>query len=139
MEQLIQKYIKYFYATLIIVIFIQLIDTVITTVMGNNHCDTLVLMFLSAINLVLLSGSLIYNIKQTFTESKTNAKILRFTMALLIITQATLCYKLNPNIISLGNHLMTLAIIEIIFNYRIKTIEHLENLASKFVDESKEK
>lgn len=131
MEQLIQKYIRYFYATLIGIISIQLLDTIVTTITGNSHCNTLILMFLSVTNLILLSGSLIYNIKQRFTESKINAKILRFTIALLIGVQTWLCYKVNPDFIALGNHLMTIVIIEIILNYRIKSIEHLEQLADK--------
>lgn len=133
MEQLIQKYIRYFYIALISMIFVQLINTIIATIIGNTPCSTFVLMLLSATNLVLLFGSLIYNIKQRFTESKINAKILRFTIALLIGLQTWLCYKTNPNVIALGNHIMTIIIIEIILNYRIRSIEHLERLASKYI------
>lgn len=134
MEQLIQKYIRYFYVALISIISIQLVDTVIATIAGDAPCSTFALMLLSATNLVLLFGSLIYNIKQRFTESKINAKILRFTIALLIGVQTYLCYVANPNIVALGNHIMTIIIIEIVLNYRIRSIEHLENLASKFAE-----
>lgn len=134
MEQLIQKYIRYFYIALISIISIQLIDTIVATVTGNVHCSTFGLMLLSVTNLILLSGSLIYNINQRFTESKINAKILRFTMALLVGLQTWLCYKANPDIIALGNHIMTIIITEIILNYRIRSIEHLEKLASQFVN-----
>lgn len=131
MEQLIQKYIKYFYITLIGVTIVQLIDTIVKTIQGNAECNTFIVIFLSIINVILLMSSLIHNMKQRFTECKTNAKILRLTIAMLIGLQAFLCYKTDFNIISLGNHLTTIIIIEIILNYRIKSIEYLEKRAYK--------
>ena len=131
MEQLIQKYIKYFYITLIGVTSVQLLDIIITTIQGNTECNTFVLIFLSIMNMILLISSLIHNMKQRFTECKTNAKILRLTIALLIGFQAILCFENNPSLVSLGNHLMTVVVIEIVLNYRIKSIEYLEKRASK--------
>lgn len=131
MEQLIQKYIKYFYISLIGITIVQLIDTVIRTIQGNTECNTFILIFLSIMNVILLISNLIHNKKQRFTECKTNAKILRFTIATLIGMQAIICYKTNSSIISFGNHLMTIVVIEIILNYRIKSIEYLEERANK--------
>ena len=131
MEQLIQKYIKYFYITLIGVTIVQLVDTIVKTVQGNPECNTSVLIFLAIINVILLISSLIHNMKQQFTECKTNAKILRLTIAMLMILQTLVCYKINHNIVILGNHLMTIVVIEIVLNYRIKSIEYLEKRADK--------
>ena len=131
MEQLIQKYIKYFYITLIGITIVQLVDTIVKTVQGNAECNTFVLIFLSIINIILLISSLIHNMKQRFTECKTNAKILRFTIAMLMFLQAWVCYGMNHSVIVLGNHLMTIVVIEIVLNYRIKSIEYLEKRADK--------
>lgn len=131
MEQLTQKYIKYFYITLIGVTIVQLVDTIVKTVQGNTECNTFVLIFLAIINVILLISSLIHNMKQRFTECKTNAKILRLTIAMLMILQTFVCYKTNHSIAILGNHLMTIVVIEIILNYRIKSIEYLEKKADK--------
>lgn len=131
MEQLIQKYIKYFYITLIGVTIVQLVDTIVKTVQGNTECNTFVLIFLSILNIILLISSLIHNMKQRFTECKTNAKILRLTIAMLMFLQAFICYEMNHSIVVLGNHLMTIVVIEIVLNYRIKSIEYLEKRADK--------
>lgn len=131
MEQLIQKYIKYFYITLIGVTIVQLVDTIVKTVQGNTECNTFVLIFLAIINVILLISSLIHNMKQRFTECKTNAKILRLTIAMLMLLQAWVCYEMNHSVIVLGNHLMTIVVIEIVLNYRIKSIEYLEKRADK--------
>lgn len=131
MEQLIQKYIKYFYITLIGVTIVQLVDTIVKTVQGNAECNTFVLIFLSIMNIILLISSLIHNMKQRFTECKTNAKILRLTIAMLMFLQAWVCYGMNHSIVVLGNHLMTIVVIEIVLNYRIKSIEYLEKRADK--------
>ena len=131
MEQLIQKYIKYFYITLIGITIVQLVDTIVKTVQGNAECNTFVLIFLSIMNIILLISSLIHNMKQRFTECKTNAKILRLTIAILMLLQAWVCYEMNHSIVVLGNHLMTIVVIEIVLNYRIKSIEYLEKRADK--------
>lgn len=131
MEQLIQKYIKYFYISLIGITVVQLIDTIINTIQGSAECNTFILIFLSIINIILLISSLIHNIKQQFTECKTNAKILRFTIAMLVGLQAIICYKINSSVVPFGNHLMTIVIIEIVLNYRIKSIEYLEKRAGQ--------
>ncbi len=131
MEQLVQKYIKYFYITLIGVTIVQLVDTIVKTVQGNAECNTFVLIFLAIINVILLISSLIHNMKQRFTECKTNAKILRLTIAMLMTLQAFICYEMNHSIVVLGNHLITIVVIEIVLNYRIKSIEYLEKRADK--------
>ena len=131
MEQLVQRYIKYFYLSLVGITIVQLVDTIVKTIQGNTECNTFVLIFLSIMNVILLISSLIHNLKQRFTECKTNAKILRFTMAMLIGLQAFLCYKMNPDLVSLGNHLITIVVIEIVLNYRIKSIEYLEKRADR--------
>ena len=84
MERLIQKYIKYFYSTLIGFVALQLLSTVISTIQGTAKCNTFVLIFLSIMNIILLVSSLLHNVRQQFTECKINAKILRLTLAVLI-------------------------------------------------------
>ena len=136
MEQLIQKYIKYFYVALIGIILAQSIGVIAKALTSGFECNVFVLTFLSIINLILLSSSLIYSIKQRFTESKANAKVLRSTMALLILAQSMVCFRVSHDFIMLGNHLMNMVVLEIVLNYRIKSIEYLEHLANKFVNES---
>lgn len=136
MEQLIQKYIKYFYIALIGIILAQSMGVIAKALTSGFECNVFILTFLSIINLILLSSSLIYSIKQRFTESKANAKVLRFTMALLILAQSMACFRVGHDFIMLGNHLMNMVVLEIVLNYRIKSIEHLEHLANKFVNES---
>lgn len=131
MEQLLQKYIKYFYITLIGVTIVQLVDIIIKTVRGHTECNTFILIFLAIINIILLISSLVHNMKQRFTECKTNAKILRMTIAMLMISQAVICYEVNHSIVALGNHVMSVIIIEIVLNYRIRSIEYLEERAGK--------
>lgn len=136
MEQLIQKYIKYFYVALIGIILAQSTGVIAKALTSGFECNVFVLTFLSIINLILLSSSLIYSIKQRFTESKANAKVLRFTMSLLILAQSMVCFRVSHDFIMLGNHLMNMVILEIVLNYRIKSIEHLEHLANRFVNEN---
>ena len=57
-------------------------------------------------------------------------------MALLILAQSMVCFRTSHDFIMLGNHLMNMVVLEIVLNYRIKSIEHLEHLANKFVNES---
>lgn len=136
MEQLIQKYIRYFYITLIGVISIQLFDVIITTLGGAITCEIFILIFLSIMNIILLGDSMKHNMKQQFTECKATAKILRFTMALFIVFQALLCFSKSKDILMLGTHLMTVVIIEIILDYRIKSIEYLEKLALQYTKDN---
>lgn len=131
MEKLLQKYIKYFYITLICTICVQLIETIISTIKCQTECNTFALVFLSIINVILLISSLLHNRKQRFIECKTNAKILRLTLAILIGFQAIVCFCVNPSLVSMGNHMMTIVVIEIMLNYRIKSIEYLEKRVRK--------
>ena len=109
----------------------QLVDTIVKTIQGNIEYDTFLLIFLSIINIILWISSLIHNMKQRFTECKTNAKILRLTVAILIGLQAHACFKVNPSIVLLGNYFMTIVVIEIVLNYRINSISYLEKRAVK--------
>lgn len=135
MEQLIQKYVRYFYVALIGGILVQLIDIILTSIKGEICCETFLLIFLSVVNLLLLNNNLRHNKKQQFTECKENSKTLRFTMGIFVIFQALLCFVRNSSWVMLGNHLMTLVVIEIILDYRIKSIEHLEKLANRYAKE----
>lgn len=135
MEQLIQKYIRYFYVALIGGILVQLIDIVLTSIRGEICCETFLLIFLSVINLLLLYNNLRHNKHQQFTECKENSKTLRFTIAIFIILQALLCFSKDHSWVMFGNHLMTVVVIEIVLDYRIKSIEHLEKLANQFAKE----
>lgn len=132
MEQLIQKYIRYFYLTLILGISMQLISTIITTLKCEIKIETFVLMFLSIANLILLFNNMRHNMKQQFTECKLNSKILRYSLGLLLAVQALICYSATNSVVMLLNHAMMIGVVEIILNYRIKTIEHLEQLVSKY-------
>lgn len=132
MEQLIQKYIRYFYIALIGGILIQLTEVIAIALGGCVSCEAFILMFLSVVNLILLSNNLRHNLKQQFTECKEDSKLLRFTIAILIGLQAFICFTKDHSWIMLGNHLMTIVVIEIVLSYRIKSIENLERLAAKY-------
>lgn len=136
MEQLIQKYSRYFYMALIGGVSIELIDITVMSLQGCMCFETIILMFLSTVNIMLLVNTLKHNIKQQFTECKEDAKLLRFTIALFIAFQSLLCFQKGHDWVMFANHLMTVVLIEIILNYRIKSIEHLEKLASKFAKEN---
>ncbi|MDE6947547.1 MAG: hypothetical protein K2P14_10240 [Anaeroplasmataceae bacterium] len=136
MEQLIQKYIRYFYITLIGIIFIQLVDITVIALKKEIRLEMFVQMFLSIINLIMLGDSMKHNIKQQFTECKQNARVLRITLPILIIVQALLCFEQGNNWMIFGNYIMLAIIIKIILNYRIKSIEYLEELAKKFAKDN---
>lgn len=89
-------------------------------------------MFVSLANMILLFNNLRHNIKQQFTECKISSKILRWTMGVLLALQAAICYTATGSIVMLINHTMMIGVVEIVFTYRIKTIEYLEKLANKY-------
>lgn len=132
MEQLVQKHIRYFYLTLIGGIMMQLLSTIRAVLFKAVGWEEFVLMFVSLANLILLFNNLRHNYKQQFTECKISSKILRFTMGLLLALQAMICYTATGSIVMLLNHAMMVGVVEIVFTYRIKTIEYLEDLASKY-------
>ena len=85
MEQLTQKYIKYFYISLIAIISVQLINVIFGILMSGFQLKEVMLLFLTGTNIILLIDSTRHNIKQQFTECKYDAKILRFTIGLLML------------------------------------------------------
>ena len=127
MEDLIRKYIKYFYIAVLIAILVHLISSIIAMLMGVINCRVIVLIVLSIVNIMILSNSMKYNLKQQFTECKVNLKILRFTLGLGIILHGWEHF----NIFTVTDYALVLSMVEGILIYRIKCIEHLENLANK--------
>lgn len=128
MERLIQKHIRHFYIILASVITIQLLIVLITLFVTGLHCDTFLFIFFSVMNLVILGSSIKHNLRQQFTECKTDAKVLRYTIGLLMASHMILYFRENFNWVVLMDHiLITVATIGTL-NYRIKTIEHLENM-----------
>lgn len=134
MEQLLQKYIKYFYIVLIIIIAIQLLGTIIETLLSGLQCDTLVSIIVFLMNIVLLIDAIKHNIRQQFTECKEDARILRFTLGLLALVRMFACCHTDPDWIAFTDYAMIFSVIEIILTYRIKSIELLEKLASQITD-----
>lgn len=130
-EQLMQKYIKYFYIVLIVIIAIQLLGTVIETLVSGLQCGALVSMILFLVNIILLTDAIKHNLKQQFTECKEDARILRFTLGLLALVRMLACCHVSLDWIALTDYIMILCVIEIILAHRIKSIEHLEKLASQ--------
>ena len=131
MEQLTQKYSKYFYIMLIVTIIIQLLDTIFTTVSEGLKLQLFILILLSITNIMLLINSIKFNIKQQFTECKINAKVLRVSLILLIVFH-TICIKSAFGKIAIRDYILSTAIVELVLTYRIKSIEYLEKLASRF-------
>ena len=131
MEQLMQKYIKYFYMTLLGVILIQFVGIIITTALSGFQCGSIISIMLFLINIILLTDAIKHNIKQQFTECKEDARILRFTLALLAIFRMVSCSCENFDWIRLTDYIMIIGVIETVLAHRIKSIEHLEKLASK--------
>lgn len=132
MEQLIQKYIRYFYITFVSIILIQLLIVVFSMLTKGLRIDALVFASLSIVNIMLLIDSIKHNIKEQFTECKTDAKILRFTIGLLMGSHMLLYFKEDFNWVVLMDHVMIVITTVITLNYRIKTIEHLENMVRHF-------
>ena len=132
MERLMQKYIKYFYSTLLIIIITQFIGIIIETALSGFQCGTVISIMLFLINIILLSDAIKHNIKQQFTECKEDARILRFTLALLALFRMLSCSCENFDWIRLTDYVMIIGVIETVLAHRIKSIEHLENMASKF-------
>lgn len=137
MERLIQKYARWFDIVMMVIILLQLMDAVLITLTECIHCEAVVSVVLSVINLMLLSNSLRCNRAQQFIEWKVNAKILRYTIGLFIIFHLVVCVMHGFNMIELGSHLMNLLTVETVLTYRINSIEELEDLADKYVKEKR--
>lgn len=137
MEKLIQKYAKLFDVFMILTILIQLVDAIVITLTGCIHCDAVVSVFLSIINLILLVNSLHCNEHQQFVEWKANAKMLRYTLGIFIIFHIIVCITRGFNMLELGSHLMNFVSIETVLSYRINSIRHLEELADRYAKEKR--
>ena len=131
MEQLMQKYIKYFYLVLIIIIVVQLLGIVIETLALGMQCGALVSMILFFVNIILLIDAIKHNIRQQFTECKEDARVLRFTLGLLALVRMFACCHIEFDWIMLTDYIMIIGVIEIVLAHRIKSIELLEKLASQ--------
>lgn len=131
MEQLMQKYIKYFYVVLTIIISIQLVGTVVETFVTGLPCGALVSIILFLVNIILLTDAVKHNLKQQFTECKEDARILRFTLGLLAIVRICGCFSATLNWIAFTDYTMIIGVIEIVLTHRIKSIELLEKLARR--------
>lgn len=126
-----QKYIKYFYLVLIIIIAVQLLGTVIETLALGMQCGALVSMILFFVNIILLIDAIKHNIRQQFTECKEDARVLRFTLGLLALVRMFACCHIEFDWIMLTDYIMIIGVIEIVLAHRIKSIELLEKLASQ--------
>lgn len=135
MEKLIQKYARWFDIAMVGIILLQLIGAVLITLTKCIHCEAVVSVVLSVINLMLLSNSLRCNRTQQFIEWKVNAKILRYTLGLFILFRIVVCIMRGFNMIELGSHLMNMLTIETVLTYRINSIRQLEDLAEKYAKE----
>ncbi len=133
MEQLIQKYIKYFYITVICIITAQLIDVVCVMLFGNFSVMAFILMLVSMLNLVLFSNCMKHNVNQRFIECKMDLKVLRITVIPLMICQILFCFSQGFNLIMLMNHIGIVVLVELILTYRIKSLDHLVNLVNQYM------
>lgn len=133
MERLTQQHIRIFYMTLLTIIIIQLVGTIAEVIIGGFLCGTIISIMLFLVNIILLVGAMRHNLKQQFTEGKEDARILRFTLALLALFRMVSCTcSDNFDWIRLTDYIMIIGVIEIVLTHRIKSIEYLESLASKF-------
>lgn len=131
MEQLAQKYIKYFYMILLVSMFVQLFGVTTTILTSNWYHEGLAAMVLFLVNIILLIDAIKHNSHQQFTECKEDARVLRFTVGLLGIIRIVACFKGAISWIILADYIVMVSIIEVVLEHRIKSIEHLERLAKK--------
>ena len=131
MEKMSWKFAKYFYIILLTAVAFHLLDTIFVVIKNGSTLTIFILMALAIINVILLGNSIKFNKDQRFEECKTNAKILRVTMALLLIFH-TICVWGCLYRVTLRDNIMLLSIIELVLSYRIECIEHLEKLADQF-------
>ena len=135
MEKLIQKYAKWFDIAMIAIILLQLVDAIYITLTYCIHCESVISVVLSVINIILLHNSLRCNKTQQFIEWKVNAKMLRYIIGIFILFHIAVCIMRGVNFMALGAHLMNLLTVETVLTYRISSIQHLENLANKYAKE----
>lgn len=133
MEQLTQKYIKIFYATVICIIIAQLAEVVITMLTGVISIGAIVLMLVSMLNIVLFGNCMRHNIHQRFIECKMDLKTLRITVIPLMIAQIWFCFTQGLDLIMLMNHIGIAVLVELILTYRIKSLDHLVDLVEQYM------
>lgn len=133
MEQLTQKYIKTFYATVICIIVAQLAEVVITMLTGVISIGAIVLMLVSMLNIVLFGNCMRHNIHQRFIECKMDLKTLRITVIPLMIAQIWFCFTQGLDLIMLMNHIGIAVLVELILTYRIKSLDHLVDLVEQYM------
>lgn len=126
-----QKYIKYFYIVLTVIIAVQLLGTVIETLVSGLQCGALVSIILFLVNIILLIDAMKHNVRQQFTECKEDARVLRFTLGLLALVRMFACFRTELDWIALTDYVMIIGVIEIVLAHRIKSIELLEKLARR--------
>ena len=139
MEKLIQKYARLFDIAMIVTILLQSVDAVYILLTKCIHCEAIMPVVLSVVNIILLSNSLRCNRTQQFIEWKANAKMLRYTIGLFILFHIVVCIMRGFNMLELGSHLMNLLTVEIVLTYRINSIRQLEDLADRYVKERRSK
>lgn len=137
MEKLSQKFMLYFYITLVVSIVLQLINTIVISLKLGAIIPAIALIMMSIVNLIILDASLLHNIKQQFIGSKAMAKVLVFTLPLLLICQIVLNSAGPMSMSEVISRITTLSIAEIALIYRIKTIDELEIRANKYSEQKK--
>lgn len=133
MEQLVQKYIKVFYTTVICIIAAQLGEVIYTILTSGFSLVAVVLMLTSALNLVLFGNCMKHNVNQRFIECKMDLKTLRITVIPLMISQIWFCFTQGLDLIMLMNHIGIVVLVELILTFRIKNLDHLENLVNQYM------
>lgn len=133
MEKLVQKYSGYVYIVCICAVVVQLINTIVGTLDWGYNAGPFILILLSIVNIMLLISTLLHNARQRFTECKTNAKILRITLAILVICRM-ICLGGHLTPIVLLYYIVNIVMIELFLCFRIKCIEYLEKLANQFMN-----
>lgn len=133
MERAIQNHIKYFYIILILAVFSLLIDIIMVALRDSFDIAVFILILLAIVNLILLLNNINFNITQRYSESKTNAKILSFTLALFFILYALVVD--NCDFYSLRNGVFNTLVAELVMNCEITNVERLEKMAELFIKE----
>ena len=139
MEAIMQKYMKYFYITFLVRMTAHLLNTISIVMYSGVGVKPFILMAFSITNLLLLGVGLKYDRKQQFSEIKTNARILRWTIGIRLVMYALFNFSETLNWISLIEHFAAILIAELILTLRIKHIEHLEKIAHEYALAKKEK
>lgn len=133
MEQLTQKYIKIFYATVICIIIAQLVEVIGTMLTGETSLGAIILLLVSMLNIVLFGNCMRHNIHQRFIECKMDLKTLRVTVVPLMVAQIWFCFTQGLDFIMLMNHVGIAILVELILTYRIKSLDHLVNLVEQYM------